>query len=302
MNRLSYRRVLEAIFDKRLYGQDFFWVSGPPLGLAFFLQALIFFEINQLMLYIYVFFFALLVLVSALGSKNFRREVNNIGRIGCFLFILASALGSLAPFTVHLPSDPLVALLQFALLFGAWFGAFMMAIFETTIFGQRLSLRGNLKLTDEFFKKQSKVWKEKLLGFPNSEEIIRSIDGSRALVTLFDKGSFGLVVLWSCNVMEQTIDAIAKGVISRNPEKRNLFRKPDNSPQRYTKQLEILGFKPDLSKNKEDEQITTEALWHDIRNNIAHHNIKPTFQQTYGAIYILNSFLREMPEILQNWK
>jgi hypothetical protein len=287
-----------------LYGLgSFFFHSGPLLGVGFVIQVAFYFALNRLtMLYVYVPLFALLVLFSALGTKNFGGEVNNMGYFRCFLFVLVSVMSSIAPFYVKQPSDPLVASLQFALMFGISVVALTMAIIEATIFGQRLSLRSKMQLTEEFFKKQRRVWEEKLSGFPNSENITKSIDGSRALVALFDKGSFGPAVLWSCGVMEQTIDAIADGIISGNSEKRSLFRKPDNNPQRYPKQLEILGFKPDLTKNKEDEQISTEALWHDLRRNIAHYTYKPTFQQTYGAIYILICFLREMPEILQNWK
>ena len=225
-----------------------------------------------------------------------------MGHFRCFLFTLASVLASVAPFVVQQPADPLGASLQFALLYTISVLALTMAIVETTVYGQRLSLRKNMQLTNEFFKKQEKMWKEKLEGFPNSENIIESIDDSRAVATLFDRGAFGLAVLWSCNIMEQTIDAIAEGIISKNPEKKDLFRKQDNTPVRYPKQLENIGFKPNLAKNRKDEQITTEALWHEIRRNIAHYNHKPTFQQTYGAIYILNSFIKEMPEILQNWK
>jgi hypothetical protein len=302
--RPNFGQILEAIFDRRLYGfGSFFLSSGPLLAVGFAIQAAFHFALNQLiMLYIYVPLFVLLVLVSALGTKNFGGEVNNMGHFLCFLFMLVSVLSSIAPFYVSQPSDPVIASLQFILLFGISALALTMAIIETTIFGQRLSLRNKMQLTDEFLKNQRKVWEEKLSGFPNAENIISSIDGSRALVALFDKGSFGPAVLWSCGIMEQTIDAIADGIISRNPEKRNLFRKPDNSPQRYPKQLEVLGFKLDLAKNKKNEQVTTEALWHDIRRNIAHYTYRPTFQQTYGAIYILTSFLREMPEILQNWK
>jgi hypothetical protein len=302
--RQNLGRILEAIFDRRLYGLgSFFLNSGPLLAVGFVIQIAFYFALDRLtMLYIYVPLFALLVLFSALGTKNFGGEVNNMGYFLCFLFVLVSVMSSIAPFYVSQPSDPLIASLQFALLWGISVLALTMAIIEATIFGQRLSLRNKMQLTDEFFKKQRKVWKEKLSEFPNAEKIISGIDSSRALVTLFDKGSFGPAVLWSCGIMERTIDAIADGIISRNPEKRDLFRRPDNSPQRYPKQLEALGFKLDLAKNKKNEQVTTEALWHDIRRNIAHYTYRPTFQQTYGAIYILTSFLREMPEVLQNWK
>jgi hypothetical protein len=66
--------------------------------------------------------------------------------------------------------------------------------------------------------------------------------------------------------------------------------------------LQNLGFKPNIEKNQKDEQITLEVLWHKIRNAIVHENYKPTFQETSGAIYLLVSFMKEMPDILQTWK
>jgi len=304
MKKQILREILRAIMDRRLFGLDtFFLYSGPLLTVGFVIQVMIYLSLNRLFLYIYIPSFIFLVLVSALASKNFAlREVNNMGHFRCSLFMLASVLASLAPFVVNKPEDPLMATFQFSLLYFIYTLSLTIAVVEVTVYGQRISLRSNMHLTDDFLKKRRKIWKEKLEKFPNSENIIKSIDDSRALATLFDRGSFGLAILWSCNVMEQAIDAVADGIILMNPEKRDLFKKQDNSPVRYPKQLQNLGFKLALEKNKKDEQITTEVLWHEIRNNVAHYNYRPTFQQTYGAIYILISFITEMPDILQDWR
>jgi hypothetical protein len=150
--------------------------------------------------------------------------------------------------------------------------------------------------------KQKKVWEKKLADLPNLENILISIDSGRFVATLFDRGSFNLAVLWSCNLMEQIVDAVVAEIISRNPQRMEFFKKEDSGPVGYPKQLRNLGFKPSIEKNRKDEQITTEALWHKIRNDIAHRNYKPTFQQTSGTICILVSFMEEMPEILEAWK
>jgi hypothetical protein len=304
MKKQVLREILRAIIDRRLFGLGtFFLCSGPLLAVGFVIQVIIYLSFNRLLLYIYVPSFVFLVLVSGLASKNFAsREVNNMGHFRCFLFMIASVLASLAPFAVNLPEDPLMATYQFSLLYIIYTLSLTMAVVEVTVYGQRISLRNHMQLTDDYLKKQRKIWKEKLEKFPNSENIIKGIDDSRAVATLFDRGSFSLAVLWSCNVMEQVIDAVADGIISRNPKKRELFKKQDNSPLRYPKQLQNLGFKLALEKNKKEEQITTEILWHEIRKNVAHYNYRPTFQQTYGAIYILISFITEMPDILQDWR
>jgi hypothetical protein len=303
MKRSRPQEIFHAVCDKRLYGfGSFFFLSGPLLAAGFATQVLIYLALNRLMLYIYAPLFIMLVFFSGLGSKNFALEVHNMGRFRAFLFLLASVLASTLPFTLAQPTDPLYGLYRFFLLFAISSLALTIAITEVTIWGQRVSLREKMGLADVFFTKQKKVWEKKLADFPNLEDILISIDSGRFIATLFDRGSFNLAVLWSCNLMEQIIDAVAAVIISRNPQRMELFKKEDGSPVRYPKQLKSLGFKPNIEKNRKDEQITTEALWHEIRNDIAHRNDKPTFQQTSGTICILVSFMEEMPEILEAWK
>jgi hypothetical protein len=166
------------------------------------------------------------------------------------------------------------------------------------VYGQRVSLRRSMGLTVDFFKKQKKAWTERLANFPNSDNIVNCIDGAPAVTELFDHGSFGLALLWSCAVMEQILDAVAEGVISREPARRKIFRHKNDYRKAPLEQMENLGFCPDLSKSRDDEKITLKDLY-SVRNEFAHRSVLPTFQQTFGAMATLKSFIEEMPEILQ---
>lgn len=301
MKRPKLKEMFHAILDKRLYGFSFLSLSCPLLAVGFVIEVLIEYALNRATLLFYVPLFIALVLVSGLGSKNYFGEIPNMGHLRGFLFLVASVLAAVTPFLLKFPDD-LNGLLQFSLILAISTLALTIAIVEVTVFGQRVSLRNSIQLTDDFFKKQKKVWGKDLEGFPNSEKIISDLEDSKFVAGLFDRGSFNLTVLWSCNIMEKIVDTVTEEIISRDPEKKTLFRKEDNSRLGYPKQLQNLGFKPNIEKNRKDEQITLEVLWHKIRNDIAHENYKPTFQETSGAICLLVSFMKEMPDILQTWK
>lgn len=301
--RRTLRDVLSAVLDRRLYGTAFFINSAPLLIVTFSAQVAIYIGLGSPMLYAYIPLFVMLVFLSALWSKNlsFGREVPSMGHSRLFLFSLASVMASLAPFKVSQPADPLQATVQFLILYGISTLTLTVAIVEITIYGHRISLRESMELTVDSFKKQKKVWSEKLAGFPNSDNIVNCIDGAPAVTELFDHGSFGLALLWSCAVMEQTIDAVADGVISKEPSKREIFRHKNNFRKASLEQMENLGFCPDLSKSRDDEKITLKTLY-SVRNDFAHRNIRPTFQQTFGAMATLKSFIEKIPEILQGMK
>ena len=293
--------MFHVIFDKRLYRPDFFWRAGPLLALGFVTHVSIYLVLNRLMLLNYVPLFIMLILISGLGSKNFGREVHNIGYFRGFVFLLASVLASTLAFTLRL-ENTWYGLFQFTLIFAISNFALVIAIVEVTIWGQRVSLRNSIGLTDEFFGKQKKVWKRELDGCPNSEEIVSGLDGGRYIASLFDRGSFNLAVLWSCNVMEKIIDAAADGIIQKDPLKRPLFKKEKGGSQRYPLQLRNLNYIHRQEMGRRNEQMSIDDLWDKVRNPIAHHNIKPTFDQTYVALIILVSFIQEFPKTLQAWK
>jgi hypothetical protein len=294
------RRLISTVFDKRLYGlRSFVFLSGPFLAIGFIIQVSIYLAISPLQLFIYAPLFVVLILVSGIGSKNLGKENNNVGFYRGFLFFMASILASVTPFLVKLPSDPNQASFQFLLLSGVSAIALIIAIIDITVCGQRISLRESMKLTNTFFKKQKTVWEKKLVDFPNAKKIINKIDGCLAIPMLFDKGSFGLAILWSCNIIEQTTDAAADGIISKDPSKKYLFRRDDNGLVRYSKQLSALGFELNFGSQPNEERITLEILWHEIRRNIAHYNYRPTFEEMSGTAFILTSFVEQIPDLLK---
>jgi hypothetical protein len=158
-----------------------------------------------------------------------------------------------------------------------------------------------MKLEQDFFKKERKVWEEKLASVSNRERITSVLDDGQFIVTLFDRGSFNIAILWSCNLIEKIVDASAEEICSKNLARKELFRKEDGSRLGYPKQLENMGFSFTQENMRQDERLSTKELWHRIRNAIAHENYKPSFEETSGAISILISFISEMPGILQGW-
>lgn len=303
MKLTKFYEMIHSILDRRLYySSSFLLQTCPLLVIGLFFEIIIFVTLNPPMLFVYVPTFVLMILVAGLAAKNYALEVHNMGYFKGFLFLLTSALASTAPFILFKPGDSLSASFQFILTFAISTIALTLAIVEITVWGQRASLRRSMKLEHDFFKRQKKVWEEKLAGFSNKDKITNALEDGQFIVTLFDRGSFNVTVLWSCNLMEKIVDAAAEEICFKNLSRRELFRKEDNSRLGYPKQLENLGFCLTQEMRKQDERLSTRELWHRIRNDIAHENYKPTFQETSGAIHILISFMEEMPDILTGWK
>ena len=292
-----------TVFDRRLYGFSFFVISCPLLAVGLGVEIMLNYVLNRTMLLFNVPMFFVLVLISSLGSKNFvrEREVPNMGHFRAFLFLIVSALAIIFPFLVKFPND-MYGLFQFLLTFFISTLALSVAIVEVTVLGQRVSLRENIRLNDDFFKKQKKIWEKDLKGFPNSGRIIEKTDDGRFIPVFFDKGSFNLVVLWSCNVMEEIIDAAVDGIIQKDPTKKSTFKNERGGPQRYATQLKNLNYVHRQSAGRESEQMSIEDLWDKVRNQIAHHKYKPTFAQTFAALTIFIRFMEEFPKTLQSWK
>jgi hypothetical protein len=290
------RESRETILDRRLYGLRFFLFTVPFLAVGIGVQFLIEYQLNKPLLLLYIPTIILLIIVTAIGTKNFKREVSNIGSFRAFLFLLASVLASITPFLLTYSSD-IQGQFNFLLVSTISTIALIIAIVEITINGQRESLRSSIQLTDAHIKKKIKEWKVQLLNFPNSEKILESIEQSKFLPDLFDRGSFNLTVLWSCGIMEKIVEVVVEDTITRYPDKLRLFR---DSGKRvgYPKQLKALGYKPNLFAKRQDEVIDLEKLWHSLRNDIAHRNYKPTFQETAGTIKILIDFMDQMPQVL----
>jgi hypothetical protein len=253
------------------------------------------------MLAVYVPLYFGIILLSGLIAKNFGREFHAMSYWLGLLFLPVSVLAETLAFVIRV-ENTLFGFLQILLILSISNVALVTSTLHIIIYGERASLRENIRLTDDFFGKQKKIWKDELDGFPNLNNILDNLDDGRFVASLFDRGSFNLAVLWSCNLMEKIIDTAAEGIISKNPPRRPLFKKEDGGPQRYPLQLRNLGYEPRPEAGSKNEQIDIETLWHKIRNDVAHRNYKPTFHETYGALRILVSFTEEMPRVLQAWK
>jgi hypothetical protein len=247
------------------------------------------------------------ILFSALLAKNFRFFETHrpdfpaihygIGGI----FLIASCLAFTFSFIAIYPVT-LLGMGQFALVYGISVLALFSAVMQVAVISQRVSLRRNIGLTDNFFKENKTIWEKKLEDFPLSKDILQELNNSQYVSYLFERGSFSLVVLWSCNVMEKTIDAAAKIIMSTNQLSKPLFLDGDNKRLAYPAQLENLGFTPELNNHRANEEMSVRKLWHGLRNDIAHRNYNPTFEETSGAILVLVTFMNEFPDVLIDWK
>lgn len=180
--------------------------------------------------------------------------------------------------------------------------ALFVLIVQIAVPGQRASLRNSIHLTDGFFEKQRRVWSNELAVFPNATKIVECLDEGKYIAGLFDQGSFNLAVLWSCNIMEKITDAVAEGIISNDSSNVALFKKTDGSRRGYPEQLRNIGYKLNAKNANSKNQITLEQLWHELRNDIAHRNYRPTFEETAVALDALVNFVQEMPKTLQTWR
>lgn len=127
------------------------------------------------------------------------------------------------------------------------------------------------------------------------DKILDDLYEGRFVASLFDKGFFNFGILWSCSVMEKIVDVVAAEIVSKTPERASLFRYEGGRRRPYPEQLNNLGYGLEETRKK--------VLWHvwEVRNEIAHRNHRPTFDETSEALRILISFTQEMPIILKSW-
>jgi len=303
MEHSKLQGILLTVFDKRLYGLQFFLISGPPLAVGLAIEVSIYYALKSPLLLSYVFVFLALVLICGIGSKNFgrEREVPNMGYFRSFLFLIVSVLAVTFPFLAHF-SNNLYGFFDFLLTYTISVLALTVAVVEVTILGQRTSLRKSIHLDVEFFKKQRAIWEERLQSFPNSEKILDRIDDSKYVSDFFDRGSFNLAILWSCSIMEEIIDATTKRIIKRDPTKEPLFRKEKGERQPYPLQLRNLNFIYHPKSTRKSEEMSIDDLWVKERPQIAHHEHRPSFDETFGALAIFVSFIEEFPKKLEAWE
>lgn len=300
----------DIIIDKRLYGKAFFFISVPMLMLGVILHLIIFWITNTLVIVVYVPLMILFVLLSGLFSKNAEIKIKNyslkeyysIGYSLSLIFMLTSVFAYSTQSTFFYLNDSIIGFVKLLLIMAIIDSALLISMFQITMLGQRISFRNSINLTDNFFKKQKKEWENKLEGFSNLDKILESLENENFIARLFDKGSFNLVVLWSCNTMEQIIDSAINELIPKMSEDiKILFRETDEKTKvekgtRYPKQIKAIGYSNKFGKQDSKEQPDIEVLWGKIRNDIAHRNYKPTFKETYDALIILVLFIQEFPK------
>ena len=294
--------LFDAIIDKNLYGRGFLYHSVYYLAFGLFVQSLIHFLLNPQLLIIYVPSYVVLILVTATFTKNLTREVHPMASWLAYLLLFTSALSKTFAYVVQFPNVyPFFSpdAQRLSVLFISE-GAILASLITIVVIGQRISLRNSVGLTDKFFDKEKDRWRNEVEDFPNFDKILESLDGGRFVAGIFDKGFFNLTILWSCNVMEEVIDAIAEGIINKNPEKKMLFRNEKGFRLPYPSQMKNLGYEF-CQKSLNKVQLNVENLWQKVRNRIAHHNYRPSFDETNETLKILTSFVKETPNILQKW-
>ena len=79
-------------------------------------------------------------------------------------------------------------------------------------------------------------------------------------------------------------------------------QKQDGGRKRYSVKLKNLNFNLVPNQDQKKDIMTSEVLWHSLRNDIAHRYRKPTFKETYESLYFLVRFIQEMPNVLQEWE
>ena len=259
------------------------------------------FLLSPQLLIIYVPFYVGMILVTAVFTKNIKREIHPMPSWLAYLLLYTSAFSKAFAFAGTFPDmyfffPPFIQRLSVLLISET---ALLASLITIVVLGQRSSIRNSVGLDNKFFDKEKDRWKDEVKDFPNFDKILESLDGGRFVADLFDKGLFNLTILWSCNVMEEVIDAITDGITSENPENKSKFRSIEGRRNPYPVQLKNLGYNS-IIKHPKNEEFDVNKLWHEVRNKIAHHNYKPTFNETSETLKILISFVKATPQILLN--
>jgi hypothetical protein len=298
-------KIRQVIFDKRLYGKRFLFVTMLPLLLALIVQLTV--EIltssTPWVFYIpYLFVTVFVVLISAFLSKNQNRKNTEFLPMGYITIIASIFMSGISIYFsfIFRPENPLFSVIinTVIMVFAQAFMAY--SLLNLFVIGSRSSVLYSIDVKTEIIKKSVEKW-EKELNIPNSTKIISHLEECKYLIDLFEKGFFNLTVVWSCNIIGNVMDDATEVIISECPEKLRLFRikKIDKigneflTTERYPVQLTNIGF----NVQRNSKEFNLEMLWH-IRNDIAHRNSKPTFFQTIETLKVLMAFLDEGPKLL----
>jgi len=291
--------LVDIIWDKSLYGRGFFRKSFVYLVFGLVVQFFTHFLFSPQLLIIYLPGYVGVILVTAGFTKNIKRENHPMPSWLAYLLLYTSALSKALSFVATFPDvyfffPPFLQRLTVLIISET---ALLASLITIVILGQRSSIRDSVGLDNKFFDKEKDRWKDEVEDFPNLDKILEGLDGGHFIADLFDKGFFNLTILWSCNVIEEVIDAITDGIISENPENKSKFRNKEGRRKPYPVQLKNLGY-ISIIKHPKDEEFDVKKLWHEVRNKIAHHNYTPTFHETNETLKILISLVKATPQIL----
>jgi len=293
MKNIKSRPSFKAIRDKNLYGRKFFSSGLFYLVFGIITQFFAYFLFAPQYLIVYIpLYFVAIFLLSAPLAKNlweFHPMSFRLAYLMLLTSVFAKAFVSFVPFPFH----PTVNLLVWFIVLNISEAAFLSSLISIVVISQRGSLRTKIGLLDKLFDSEKDAWEKELKGFPNLDKILDNLNEGQFVANLFENGYFNLTVIWSCSVMEKTVDSTQDGIISKDPEKKKLFEGEEGNRLAYTRKLRNLGF------NDKDYQLDFERVWHKIRDRTAHHNYKPTFEETEETLKTLITFTKEMPKILR---
>lgn len=142
--------MLDAIRDKNLYGRSFFFRSFFFLIFGLIIQYYVHYLLNPQLLIIYIPLYVGLILVSALFTKNFQIEFHPMPMWLAYLLLYTSvfskAFAYVAPF-----ENTFIGFLKHLLVIMISEPAFLVSLMTIAVLGQRVSLRNNVGLGDNFF-------------------------------------------------------------------------------------------------------------------------------------------------------
>lgn len=291
---LRLQSILDAIIDRNLYGLIFFYGGLPYWTIGLIVQYYAFYQSIFPILIIYMILHLALIPFSSLFAKNFKREFHPMSRFLSTILFFTSLLS--LGFSFRIFEGTIQGILNFLLITSIAEIALISSLITIIVISQRESLLKNVGLIDNLFEAQKGRWKNELDRFPNIDRIIEGFDGGNYIRQLFIAGYFNLATLWTCSVMEEIIDAIGDGIISVNPNQTII--QTEDRRRRYPRQLRNLNFNIDDLRI----ELTLERLWHEMRNNIAHHKYFPTYKETNETIKILKAFFDRMPVNIRNLK
>jgi hypothetical protein len=295
----------QTVLDRRLYGPKFVSTTLFPLITVLLVQFFVeFFLSNQFpvqyIIYCVVLFF--LVIISAFFSKNMLgkiEEFNPIGSKSSLALVFLSSISIFFSFTFK-QGDALNYMIIDGIVFASAQVTLTYGIVNIVVIGHRASVIDKMNLKNNFFKKAAERWKIEINDLPEIEKILENLNQGKYVTQFYERGSFDLVILWSCSMMSNIINSATEPIIAKFPEKKMLFRQLRVNKayeefidfERCPIQLSHLGLDSTNSK------FNLQNIWK-VRNDIAHRNIKPTFSQTIETLEVLVTFTNDMPKLVK---